>query len=77
MKRALPLILSALLIPAITNAGETKILYYQHKIPGPQITKDYYIKESINKRTRRIQSSLCKIDFDCKEPGRHDYLSHD
>jgi len=49
MKRLLFLIVPALLIGAVANADETKIMYYQSKIPGPQITKDYYVKESINK----------------------------
>ena len=43
------LILLVLMIPMISNAGETKILYYESKIPGPQITKAYYIKESLKK----------------------------
>ena len=37
------------LIPIAANAGETSILYYQNKIPGPQISKDYYIKESVKR----------------------------
>jgi len=49
VKRLLILFLPTLLFPAVANAGETKILYYQYKIPGPQITKDYYIKESLKK----------------------------
>jgi len=49
MKRLWMLFLPMSLFPAFANAGETKILYYQHKIPGPQITKDYYIKESLKK----------------------------
>lgn len=49
MKRLCLLILSALMIPAFANAGETKIMYYQSRIPGPQISKDYYIKESLKK----------------------------
>jgi hypothetical protein len=43
------LILTVLMIPIIANAGETKILYHQKKIPGPQITKDYYVKESVKR----------------------------
>jgi len=35
--------------PAIARAAETKILYHQSKIPGPQTTKDYYIKESLKR----------------------------
>lgn len=49
MKRLLFLILPVLFIPAIANAGVTKMLYYQDKIPGPQITKDFYVKESLKK----------------------------
>lgn len=49
MKRLLLLILLALMIPAFANAEETKILYYQSKIPGPQISKDYYIQESLKR----------------------------
>lgn len=58
MKKTWPLILAALLIPTITNAGETKVLYYQHKIPGPQITKDYYIKESLKKENPKNPNIL-------------------
>jgi len=43
------LILPALLLPTFANAGETTIMYYQSKIPGPQISKDYYVKESLKK----------------------------
>ena len=49
MKRLWLLILCALLIPAFANAGGTKILYHHSEIPGPQISKDYYIKESLKK----------------------------
>ncbi|MCX5865734.1 MAG: hypothetical protein NT087_04260 [Deltaproteobacteria bacterium] len=47
-------ILSLLFIFLLTssaNAGETKILYHQSRIAGPQISKDYYVKESLKKIT--------------------------
>jgi hypothetical protein len=43
------IILFLLTFPALADAAETKILFYQYKIPGPQISKDYYIKESLKK----------------------------
>ena len=46
MKRLWLLILAVLIIPVSVNAKETKILYHQSEIAGPQISKDYYIKES-------------------------------
>ena len=49
MKTQCLLILSALLVPIFANAGETKIMYHQSRIPGPQISKDYYIKESLKR----------------------------
>lgn len=58
MKRLWLLILSALMIPAFANAGETKIMYYQSKIPGPQITKDYYIKESLKRENPKNPNLL-------------------
>jgi hypothetical protein len=59
MKRAWPLILTALFISEIANAGETKILYYQDKIPGPQITKDFYVKESLKKDDPKNPNLIC------------------
>ena len=52
MKRLWLLILLALMIPAFANAEETMILYDQFQIPstfygGQQISKSYYIKESL------------------------------
>lgn len=41
--------LTALMIPVIVTAGETSVLYRQTKIPGPQTTKDYYVKESLKR----------------------------
>ena len=58
MKKLWLLILTVLLIPAFANAGETKIMYYQSKIPGPQITKDYYIKESLKKEDQKNPNLL-------------------
>lgn len=49
MKILCLLILTVLTIPVIAIAGETKILYRQTTIPGPQITKDYYVKESLKR----------------------------
>lgn len=49
MKTLWLLILTVLLIPVFAQAGETNILYRQTTIPGPQITKDYYIKESLKR----------------------------
>ena len=49
MKRLWLLIFPALMIPAFANAGETKISYHYSEIPGPQISKDYYIKESLKR----------------------------
>jgi hypothetical protein len=49
MRRLLLLILPVLMIPAFANAEETIILYHQSKIPGPQISKDYYIQESLKR----------------------------
>ena len=49
MKRLWLLILSVLMIPASVYAEETKILYHQSNIAGPQISKDYYIEESLKK----------------------------
>lgn len=49
MKRLCLLILPVLLIPAFAIAGETNILYHQYKIPGPQISRSYYIKESLKR----------------------------
>jgi hypothetical protein len=58
IKKLWLLILSALMIPAFANAGETKIMYYQSKIPGPQITKDYYIKESLKRENPKNPNIL-------------------
>jgi len=58
MARLCLLILSLLIIPAIANAEETKVLYYQHKIPGPQVTKEYYIKESLKKENPKNPNLL-------------------
>lgn len=60
MKTLWLLILSALLIPTFASAGETKIMYYQSRIPGPQISKDYYIKESL-KRVDPKNPSLLQV----------------
>lgn len=49
MKKLYLIIFFLLTFPVLANAGETKILFYQYKIPGPQISKDYYIKESLKK----------------------------
>ncbi|OGW44103.1 MAG: hypothetical protein A2Y66_05555 [Nitrospirae bacterium RBG_13_41_22] len=53
MKRLCLLILLALMIPAFANAKETMILYDQFQIPssygGQQISKSYYIKESLTR----------------------------
>jgi len=53
MKRLWLLILMALMIPAFANAKETMILYDQYQIPffggGQQISKSYYIKESLTR----------------------------
>ena len=54
MKRLWLLILLALTIPAFANAEETMILYDQFQIPsifygGQQISKSYYIKESLTR----------------------------
>jgi len=43
------ILLTALTIPTIAAAGETNVLYRQTKIPGPQTTKDYYVKESLKR----------------------------
>jgi len=58
MKRLWLLVLPVLMIPALANAGETKIMYYQSKIPGPQITKDYYIKESLKRENPKNPNLL-------------------
>lgn len=51
MKRLSLLILTFLLIPEFANASETSILYYKNRIDygGVQITKGYYIKESLKR----------------------------
>lgn len=55
MKILWSLILLALMIPAFANAGETNILFYQSNIKGipglvgDQVSKDYYIKESLKR----------------------------
>src|SRR4030042_2539505 len=53
MKRLCLLILLALMMPAFANAKETMILYDQFQIPssygGQQISKSYYIKESLTR----------------------------
>lgn len=54
MKRLWLLILVALMIPAFANAKETMILYDQYQIQaifygGQQISKSYYIKESLTR----------------------------
>ncbi len=54
MKRLWLLILLALMIPIFANAKETMILYDQFQIPsisygGQQISKSYYIKESLTR----------------------------
>ena len=47
MKRVWWLILASLMISVSVNAEGTKILFYKSTIPGPQTSKDYYIKESV------------------------------
>jgi ABC-type glycerol-3-phosphate transport system substrate-binding protein len=58
MKRSLLLIILAILLAAVASAAETKTLYYQSKIPGPQITKDYYIKESLKRENPKNPNLL-------------------
>ncbi len=54
MKRLILFIWLALMMPTLVNAEDTMIIYDQYKIPsayygGDQISKSYYIKESLNK----------------------------
>ncbi len=51
MKRLSVLIMIALLVPTLVHANETSILYYNNRIElgGTQITKGYYIKESLKR----------------------------
>jgi len=53
MKRLWLIILMVLIIPIFANAKETMILYDQYKTPffggGQQISKSYYIKESLTR----------------------------
>lgn len=54
MKKLWWLIVVVLMIPAFANAKETMILYDQFQIPssfygGQQISKSYYIKESLTR----------------------------
>lgn len=49
MKGSRLLFFFMLIVPALSYAGETKILFDQYKIAGPQVSKDYYIKESVRR----------------------------
>jgi hypothetical protein len=49
MKRIWLAVLTGIIFPVLTHADETNILYHELKIAGPQIYKDYYVKESIKK----------------------------
>ena len=51
MKILSSIILMALMMPSFAYASETSILYYKNRIDygGVQITKDYYIKESLKR----------------------------
>jgi Cu/Ag efflux protein CusF len=49
MKGLCLFVVSTLIIPVVANATETSILYHQKKISGPQVSKYYYVKESIKK----------------------------
>lgn len=60
MKRLWVLILITLMVPVVAYSEETKILYHQSKIPGPQISKDYYIKESL-KRVNPKNPNLLQV----------------
>jgi len=61
MKRLL-LILAVPMVSTIANASETSILYYNNKVEllGTQITKGYYIKESL-KRVGPKKSNLLQV----------------
>jgi|WetSurMetagenome_2_1015567.scaffolds.fasta_scaffold355433_2 hypothetical protein len=49
-------IIAAIVTPGILNAGETKILFDQYKIAGPQVSKDYILsKRAFEGLTRRIR----------------------
>ncbi|MBC2704861.1 hypothetical protein [Desulfobacula sp.] len=58
MRRLWFLILFALIIPASVNAEETKILYHRSKIAGPQVSNDYYIKESVKRVNPKVPNLL-------------------
>lgn len=58
MKKILPIILLTMSFSTFVSAAETKILYHESKIPGPQTTKDYYIKESLRKENPMNPSLL-------------------
>lgn len=63
-----------LMAPTFANAGETKVLYYHHKLKSfPQVTKGYYIKESL-KRFDSKNPNLLQDTCKCYEPRRHNYL---
>jgi hypothetical protein len=53
MKKLQYVALLIVLLPTLSFAKETNMLYYQSKIPGMfggnQISKDYYIKESLQR----------------------------
>jgi hypothetical protein len=59
MKRLSLLIAMSLIIPVVAYASETSMLYYKNRIDygGVQITKGYYIKESL----KRVDSKNPKI----------------
>ncbi len=60
MKSLWFLVLFALIIPASVNAEGTKILYHRSEIAGPQISKAYYIKESL-KRVNPENPNLLQV----------------
>ena len=60
MKSLWFLVLFALIIPASVNSEETKLLYHRSEIAGPQISKAYYIKESL-KRVNPKNSNLLQV----------------
>ncbi|HEC44134.1 MAG TPA: hypothetical protein ENI20_15025 [Bacteroides sp.] len=63
MKRLWLLILLALMMPVLVNAEETMIIYDQFQFPsafygGQQISKSYYIKESLTRVDRNNPNLL-------------------
>ena len=71
MKRLSLLILTVLMVPTIANAGETGILFYINRIElgGTQITKGYYIKESL-KRVDPKNPKLLQVQTYMNSTGR-------